>query len=89
MPIGLAEVWPAITIALTFGISLAHVIYRMGHLTARLEAYRIQLRIDMHEVSTGMGQLAQEIRELHTLMEERTQRRNGTDVPWTNIERRS
>ena len=50
----------------------------MGQIAARvesLEKWRADLRHDMHEISEKMGEITEELRRLHTLVEERTERR--------------
>ncbi len=74
---------PAIWIAgigllITFSTFLATVIYRSGHLSARveeLERWRGNLRLDMHEISEKLEGLTAAVHGLQTLIEERTERR--------------
>lgn len=73
-----AASWAAVGILLTFAIFLANVIYRTGHLSARveeLERWRINVRQDMHEISEKLEELGNCIRTLTTVIEERTERR--------------
>ena len=52
--VGNAALYTLIGILLTFAIFMANVIYRTGHLSARveeLERWRIDIRKDMHEIS--------------------------------------
>lgn len=70
--------WTAIGVLLTFSMFLANVIYKMGHLSARLEAiesWRIDVRKDLHEVSNKMENITISLNKLTTLIEERTERR--------------
>lgn len=70
--------WTAIGVLLTFSIFLANVIYRTGHLSARveeLERWRNDVRKDFHEVSDTLNEMKQEFQRLATLIEERTDRR--------------
>lgn len=72
--------WPALAVILSFGSSLAFVIYKTGQVTARVEAieqWRLRVRNDMHEVSEAVQGLTAEISKLKTLIEERTERRSG------------
>ena len=65
---------------IAFSTFLASVIYRSGHISARveeLEKWRSGMRADMHEISDKMGQVAIELRELYTLFQERTSRRKN------------
>lgn len=67
-----------VSLAITFAIFLFGVVFKMGHLSARvesLEKWRENLRADMHEISEQMGKLTEEMRTIHTLIEERTERR--------------
>lgn len=82
----LISAWIAgVSVLIMFSIFLAHVIFKTGHVTARveeLEKWRLSMRIDMHEISTQMSEVVTEIRGLHTLIEERTAPRwasRGTD----------
>lgn len=71
-----------IALLLTFSIFLSHVIYKTGHLAARveiLESWKGNIRNDMHEVSDKLEVLAGEVRELRTLIAERTHQRRSTD----------
>ena len=64
-------------ILLTFAIFIANVIYRTGHLAARveeLERWRGSMRIDMHEVSEKLEELTANVKHLSTLIEERTEK---------------
>lgn len=108
-----------IGIAVTFGISLAQVVYRSGQHNARLNAldtlmksvnpvemrtklealetlvlkcdiinmrsrveaveeWRKTVRGDMHEVSEELRSLAGEVKQLRTIIEERTDRRDNS-----------
>lgn len=72
--------WSAIAVILSFGSSLAFLIFKTGQLTARIEAletWRGTLRNDMHEVSESIQGLAIEVKQLRTLIEERTERRGA------------
>ncbi len=63
---------------ITIVIFIAGLIYKAGHLGARveeLERYRMSLRTDMHEISDKIGSLSNEVSNLTTLIEERTDRR--------------
>jgi hypothetical protein len=69
--------WAAIGVILTFSIFLANVIYRVGHLSARveeIERWRLTIRQDMHEISDILTNMTVEMRRLSTLIEERTGR---------------
>lgn len=70
--------WTAIGVLLTFAIFLANVIYKTGHLSARveeLERWRLDVRKDLHEVSDKIGEMNESLLRLATLIEERTERR--------------
>ena len=70
--------WTAVGVLLSFCIFLANVIYRTGHLSARveeIERWRIDVRKDMHEISDNMGELKNAVERLTTVIEERTERR--------------
>lgn len=71
-------------IIITFSIFLAHVIFKTGHISARVEAlesWRNSIRTDMHEISDRMGEVISELHALRTLVEERTERRAFTRYP--------
>lgn len=77
-------VWPALAVIVTFGISLAHVVFKSGQLTSRVEAleeWRERMRSDMHEVSDDIKELGQKIGAIHILIEERTERRTERREP--------
>ena len=64
-----------IGVLIVFSTFLASVIYRSGHLSARveeLEKWRQSMRADMHEISEKMTLVATEVQGLHTLISERT-----------------
>ncbi len=70
--------WAGIGVLLTFSIFLANVIYRTGHLSARveeLERWRGTIRADMHEISDCITAMTAEVKRLATVIEERTERR--------------
>lgn len=63
---------------ITLGIFVAGVIYKMGHHAARLESlesWRANVRLDMHEISDKLDLLSNQMVNLTTLVEERTDRR--------------
>jgi hypothetical protein len=71
-------------VLLTLAIFLANVIFRTGHLSARveeLEKWRINMRQDMHEISDNLIEVKSSLKELKTLIEERTERRNFATRP--------
>ena len=71
--------WAAVGVLLTFSIFLANVIYKTGHLSARveeLERWRGTIRQDMHEISEVLTELSKKISALTILIEERTERRD-------------
>ena len=80
MPGGNATVWlSAIAVLITFSTLLSSALFRVGHLSARVEAleqWRGSLRNDMHEISDKITGMLTELRELRTLIEERTERRS-------------
>jgi uncharacterized protein (UPF0335 family) len=66
----------------TLTLSLGAAIFRMGHHSARieeLEKWRATIRLDMHEISTQLGLVGQELKRLATLIEERTHRHRDED----------
>ena len=70
--------WTAIGVILTFAIFLANVIYKTGHLSARveeIERWREGVRKDLHEVSDNISELKNAVERLATLIDERTERR--------------
>lgn len=83
------SIWIAgIAVLITFSTFLANVIFRSGHVTgaletrvSALEAWRGTIRFDMHEISDKMEALVVEMKALHTLIEERTERRAFTRPP--------
>lgn len=67
-----------IGVLLTFIIFMAGVIYKTGHLAARveeLERWRINIRQDFHEVSEELQEVNKNLMHLATVIEERTERR--------------
>ncbi len=65
-------------IILTFSYFISNVIYRTGHLSARveaLEAWRGSIREDMHEISDKISAMNESLKELKTVIEERTEKR--------------
>jgi hypothetical protein len=55
--------------------------YRLGHGSARveeLEKWRGNMRVDMHEISDKLGGMTILVKELVTLVDERTERRQLT-----------
>lgn len=75
---GNGAIYTIIGIQLTFAIFLAHIIFKSGHLAARveeLERWRLDVRKDMHEVSDALEKLNVSVKHLATLIEERTERR--------------
>lgn len=71
--------WVAvITLCLTFAVLLGQCLYKVGHISARvesLEAWRVNVRNDLHEVSDKLESMALAINGLRTVIEERTERR--------------
>lgn len=70
--------WTIIGILLSFSVFLANVIFKMGRMDARvesLEAWRLTIRQDMHEISAILTNMTKELGRLATLIEERTDRR--------------
>lgn len=64
-----------IGILLTLSMFLAHIIFKSGHLSARveeLERWRTNIRQDMHEISDKLEELSVSIKHLATVIEERT-----------------
>ena len=75
----IVSAWIAgVGLLIAFSTFLATVIYRSGHIAARveeLEQWRVNMRVDMHEISDQMGKVALAVHGLTTLIEERTDRR--------------
>lgn len=77
------QLWIAgIAVLITFSTFLATVLYKTGNLSGRLEhrvealeEWRGTMRSDMHEISEQMRDLVVEVKALHTLIQERTERR--------------
>lgn len=70
--------WVAIGVLLTLAIFISNVIFRTGHLAARveeIERWRADIRKDMHEISDKMELINNNLMNLSTLIEERTERR--------------
>jgi hypothetical protein len=84
-----AGTYTIIGILLTFAIFLANVIYRTGHLAARveeLERWRTNMRQDMHEISDKIEEMTTVLSKLATMLEERTDRRFLRDCPLGEVE---
>lgn len=83
----------AIGLLITFSTLLGNVLYRSGHLAARveeLEKWRSNLRNDMHEISDQLLRVNSQLSSLFTLVDERTERRLGGDhLPPADERRRS
>lgn len=70
--------WAALGVILSFSVFLSTVIFRMGQLSARVEAlekWRWTMRDDMREISDILTNMKAEFERLSTLIEERTERR--------------
>lgn len=75
--------WAALGVILSFSVFLSTVIFRMGQLSARVEAlekWRWTMRDDMREISDILTQMRAEFERLSTLIEERTERRDRPRV---------
>ena len=73
-----AGLYTIVGILLTLSIFLANVVFRMGHIAARvegLETWRTHIRTDMHEISDKLEEMNTYLKYLATLMAERTERR--------------
>jgi hypothetical protein len=71
-------VWTIIGILLTIATLVGNVVYRSGHLSARvesLEEWRVNIRQDMHEISEKIEENNKLIHQVIVLVEERTERR--------------
>lgn len=78
--------WTIVGLLLTMATLIASVLYRVGHMAARLEElerWRASVRQDLHEVSDRLEEQTNAIERLTTLIEERTDRRTTTRVPIT------
>jgi hypothetical protein len=73
------SVWfSGIALLLTFTLLLSQALFRVGHLSARveaLEAWRINMRQDLHEISDKLEFMSNQMLGLQTLIEERTEKR--------------
>jgi len=70
--------WAALGVLLSFSVFLSTVIFKMGQLSARVEAlekWRWTMRDDMREISDILTHMRGEFERLSTLIEERTERR--------------
>lgn len=70
--------WAIVGVLLTVVTLLGGVIFKMGHTSARveaLEAWKMTMREDMHEISEILTGVRGELKRLATLIEERTDRR--------------
>lgn len=74
------SVWfAAIGLLITFSTLLANALYKSGHLSARveeLEHWRSNMRADMHEISDKLEAMTNTLHALHTIIEERTEKRS-------------
>lgn len=74
------SVWLAgLSLLITFSVLLGQTLYRMGHISARveeLESWKTRVRDDMHEISERLENIQLEIKTLLTLIQERTERRH-------------
>jgi len=67
-----------VTILIVSITALINLAYKQGHLGARVEAlekWRTDIRRDMHEISEKIEHLGKELRAIHILIDERTERR--------------
>jgi len=72
----LSAEWVSVTVVIV--VALVGVIFRLGHQSARieeLETWRRSMRVDMHEISDKLTLVGEELKQLATLIEERTYRR--------------
>ncbi len=72
------QVIAILSLVITFSIFLSHVIFKTGHISARveeLEKWRGSIRDDMHEISDKIDVMNQSLKGLSTLIEERTEKR--------------
>lgn len=72
------ETYTIIGFCLTVLLFLFSVIFKTGHVAARveeLERWRVNVRQDFHEVSEQLGEVAVALKQLTTIIEERTERR--------------
>jgi len=70
-------------ILLTLAIFVSHVIFKLGHHSARLEElekWRASIRDDMHEISDKLEEVNRSMEKLATLIEERTERRKEVRI---------
>lgn len=67
-----------LSVSVTILIGIVGLFFRAGHLSARveeLERWRIGIRQDMHEISDTLERIRVELKNLETLIVERTDRR--------------
>lgn len=63
---------------ITLAIALGKIIFDAGKSSARLtslEQWRMNMRTDMHEISDKLTDVSEKITGLHTIIDERTERR--------------
>lgn len=68
---------------ITLTIALGKIIFDAGKASSRLdslEQWRVNMRTDMHEISDKLTKVGTQIEGLHTIIEERTERRTITRV---------
>lgn len=78
-----AGLYTIIGILLTLVTLLSSVVFRIGHLFARveiIEKWKVTMRDDMHEISTILTGLRAEITGLTKIIDERTERRSSTSA---------
>lgn len=65
-------------LVISFSVFVSQVIFKLGHHSARLEElekWRGSIREDMHEISEKLEVMNNNMKQLTTLIEERTERR--------------
>lgn len=74
----IAVVSITVTILIVSITALINLAYKQGHMGARvqeLERWRTDMRKDMHEISERLEYVGVELRSIHTLIDERTEKR--------------
>jgi uncharacterized protein (UPF0335 family) len=67
-----------VTILIVLITALINLAYRLGRMGARveeLEEWKLRMREDMHEISDKLERVAIELKAIHTLINERTEKR--------------
>jgi hypothetical protein len=87
MTVSFAVIVSALGVLVAISTFLATVIFRSGQISGQLairvealETWRVSIRHDMHEISDKLEETTAALRELSTLIEERTDRRGSKPI---------